>query len=410
MTHKLQKQALINTIGNVTYLVAQWILTVLTTRILGYESVGILTLSMSVGNVFTFIQLYGVRSFQSSDTSRQYTPGDYLLARIATTALGIMLCISYAFCIGYNKSISISIILFMLFRTFEAISDVFFGDFQREGRLELVGLTMFLRGVLTVLLFTAGLQLFHDLNKALFCIVMGSLALTAFLDCILYKFIVPWSEGSKCGVAGILRECFPLLLAALLPTVITAFPRVVLERYSGAELLGYYGNISTPAVIIIALVPNILTSIMPVYGEMVTVNDFTRIRKLWMKTIVGTVFIFVVCLLGVKLLGKPVLAWIYTDAIIPYVHFLYFFLISTTLYAITMCNAAVLTALRKNTSVSICAIVATAICVSVSFPLVRHFGISGAISALIISYCAQIIMQIIVVNRNTIQIGEESKR
>lgn len=398
----LRNQSIINTAGNVTYLAAQWLLTVLTTRQLGYGAAGVLTLAMSVGSVFTFIQLYGVRGFQSSDTAWQYSSGDYLRARLVTAASGLLLCL--LFCLGghYGRETNLSIILFTLFRTFEAVSDVYFGDFQRQGRLEAVGITMFARGLLTVALFWGGLRLFHDLNAALAAIVSVSLVMTLVVDTVLYRRIVPAMPGSSSGAAGILKACFPLLLASLLPSVITAFPRIQLERFCGTELLGYYGNISTPAVIITAVVPNIIASVMPLYGEMAGGKRYSEMNRLWMKTLLGTVVILMLCLLCVFLFGKAVLAWIYTETIVPYVPYLYYVLLANSVYAFTMCGAALLIALRKNAAVSICAIVATAVCLLVSGPLVTKHGISGAIAVLIVSYMIQFILQVVLILRYTI--------
>lgn len=397
----LKKQTLISTLGNIINLFSLWLLTVITTRTLGYQAVGELTLAMSVGNVFTFIQLYGVRNYQSSDITQEFSTGDYIWARIITTVIGMMLCVTFVICGGYSFSIGLSIILFTLFRTFEAVSDVFFGDIQKAGHLEFTGISLTLRGCMTVLLFLLGVREFCSLNKALMLIVGGSLFLTFTLDLYLYKRLVPLAPGTIYKSLELLKKCFPLLLAVLLPVVITTFPRIVLERYSGAELLGFYGNISTPAVIITTIVPSILAALMPIYGELVIKKEYIGIRKLWLKTIASTGGILILAFLGVLILGKQILSWIYTDAIIPYVHYLYAVLISTGLYALTMCGASVLIALRKNAEVSTCAIAATVVCVLLTVPLVRMYGIKGAILVLIISYFFQTVLQARIIVRET---------
>ena len=68
---ELRKQTIIYTGGNGVYLVALWLLTVITTRLLGYAAAGDLTLAMAVGNVFALMQMYGVRGFQGSDVAFQ---------------------------------------------------------------------------------------------------------------------------------------------------------------------------------------------------------------------------------------------------------------------------------------------------------------------------------------------------
>ena len=78
----VKKQAIINAIGNLVYVAALWVLTVITTRCLGYEANGYLTLAMTISNLSVAVQLFGVRSFQSSDMSFEYSAKDYLFSRL----------------------------------------------------------------------------------------------------------------------------------------------------------------------------------------------------------------------------------------------------------------------------------------------------------------------------------------
>ena len=99
---ELKIQATIYTLGSIIYFAALWILTVITTNELGYEDVGILTLAMAVGNVIAMIQMYGVRSYQASDMSFQYSPGDYLKARALTVVIGWTIGILTCITLGYS--------------------------------------------------------------------------------------------------------------------------------------------------------------------------------------------------------------------------------------------------------------------------------------------------------------------
>ena len=195
------------------------------------------------------------------------------------------------------------------------------------------------------------------------------------------------------GISGILKDCFPLLIAVLIPVCINAIPRVVLEKYYGVETLGYYGNVSTPGLLLTTVVPTVLTAIMPVYGEAVLKHDYRRIRKIWIESIVGVAVFTGICVIGVLLVGESLLAFVYTDAIIPYVGYLYFILISMMFYTITMCNNCALTALRKNWELSVFSGIALAVCISSSMLLVKNWGIIGAIASLAIPFFVQIIIQ-----------------
>ena len=149
----LQKQAFINTSGNIMYFIALWLLMVISTKFMGYEAAGAITLAMTVGNMIATVQFYGVRSFQSSDIMFQYTPNDYIYARVITVVIGLLICVSFCFWMDYPSNLSLTIFLFMIIKSSESFSDALFGDFQRLGRLEIVGYSMFLRGIVITLFF-----------------------------------------------------------------------------------------------------------------------------------------------------------------------------------------------------------------------------------------------------------------
>ena len=64
-----------NTWGSLVYLGCQWLLSVLVIRISGFENSGILTLAMSITNMFYSIAVYGMRTFQVADTENEYSQG-----------------------------------------------------------------------------------------------------------------------------------------------------------------------------------------------------------------------------------------------------------------------------------------------------------------------------------------------
>ena len=132
---------------------------------------------------------------------------------------------------------------------------------------------------------------------------------------------------------------------------------------------------------------------MPVYGKAVLKHDYRRIQKIWIESIVGVVVLTGICVIGVFLIGQPLLAFVYTDAIIPYVDYLCFILISMMFYTITMCNNCVLTAVRKNRELSVFSGVALAVCILSSILLVKNWGINGAIASLAIPFFVQITIQ-----------------
>ncbi len=373
-----------------------WFLTVITTRVLGYSSTGILTLAMSIGNVIYTIQVFGARGYQSSDVSFNYSSKAYVVFRFISVIFGCLIGFVTCVILQYSIPVQISILLFMLVKSAESFSDALFGNDQRYGHLEYAGFSMLVRGILLVVLFGVGVNFSNDLNTSLMIVAIGGLALSLLVDLPLHNRTV--EKAGKVSVSelkNLIQECFPLLITLLIPSVITALPRIVLERFYGDELLGFYGNVSAPALLLTSVAPTVLLALLPSYGNFIKDHDYKRVREFWVKTIVGVIAFILLAAAGVLVLGKIVLAFVYTDAIIPYVHYLYYILAAMMFYIITMCNNTVLVALRKSWGLTLTTVLGLIVCAVLSFIVVKPWSIMGAVIALGIPYAVSAVVQII---------------
>lgn len=392
----LKKQTIIHSLGNTVYLLGLWFLTVITTRILGYSSTGVLTLAMSIGNVIATIQVFGARGYQSSDVSFNYSSKAYVVFRCISVIFGCLIGFVTCVILHYSLSVQIAILLFILVKSSESFSDALFGNDQRFGHLEYAGFSMLIRGVLLVVLFSIGVKVSNELNTSMLIVVLGGLALSLLVDLPLHNRTVE-KGGTVSGsiIINLIKECFPLLITLLIPSVITALPRIVLERFFGDETLGYYGNVSAPALLLTSVAPTILLALLPSYGNFIKDHNFKRVKEFWVKTIVCVIAFVLLAAVGVLFLGKIVLSFVYTDAIIPYVHYLYYILAAMMFYIITMCNNTVLVALRKSWGLTLTTVIALVVCVILSFIVIKPWGILGAVIALGIPYAVSAVVQII---------------
>ena len=392
----LKKQAVPYIIGNIVYLIALWLLTVITTQLLGYEDVGALTLAMTIGNVVVNIQLYGVRGFQGSDMAFHYKSNEYVWTRVITIIAGLVIGVLICFLTGYSVQLSYTIVLFLLIKTSETFSDVLFGNIQRVGRLDLAGYSMCIRGFLIVLFFLFGVFFFKKLNGALLIVALSVIMLSLFIDLPFHYKAIPESDrASLTSLLGILKDCFPLFLTAVIPICIIAFPRIILERFYGTVILGFYGNVSTPALLLITLIPPILTTLLPAYGNSYVTKNHYNILRIWKNSVFVTIALSIVCFLGTRLLAERLMVWLYTEKILPYVYYLYFIMIAMALYALIMCNNTALVSMRKNRVILITSILGFVVCLLLSLPLVRNYGIDGAVAVLYFSFGSQLVVQII---------------
>lgn len=389
------KQAFYNTAGNIAYLAAQWLLTVVTTRMGGVGEAGILSYAISVGNLFFFVQMYGMRSYQVSDAGGQYAPRQYVRSRYVTVVAGLVSCAIFVAFSESGMEKGTAALLFLLYRSAEAISDAYFGELQKVGRLDILAKSMTAKGIVTVMVFSLALYLTGSLPVALFSIVPPAFFITLLYDRRRYMAFVQGARrgGLMRGVKGLLGDCFLLMVSTILPVVVTSYPRIVLDRLYGSELLGHYGNVSTPTVLIIAIVPNVLVPVMTLYGIWARSGEYGRLVRGFLLSIAGTVAFGGICMLGVLVLGDYVMAFVFTDAILPYVHYLYPLVAVMTVYAMTMCGNSLLVSVRRNRAVLLFSAAATTICCIACNIWVPAYGIWGAVLAMGLSYVVQFVGQ-----------------
>ena len=104
-----------------------------------YADAGILTLAISISNIFATLAAFGVRNYQVSDTGEKYSQSDYIFHRVITCAAAILLCAVFTALSGYAFNAALSIVAYMLMRMVEAFADVFHGIFQKHWRFDIVG-------------------------------------------------------------------------------------------------------------------------------------------------------------------------------------------------------------------------------------------------------------------------------
>lgn len=86
-----------NSLGSMTYLACQWLITIVVVRLSsGYEDAGLLSLAMSVVGIFGTFANYKMGTYQISDISRENTLGEYMGFRCLTLAGSFVACMAYA--------------------------------------------------------------------------------------------------------------------------------------------------------------------------------------------------------------------------------------------------------------------------------------------------------------------------
>lgn len=391
-----KKQALYNTVGNLVYMAALWLMSVLTVHLSGFEDAGVFSIAMSVGNIFFFIAVYGMRSFQASDSLYQYSPGEYCAVRWITTGAAALCLAGYLALTGYSFYITLAVIFYTLYKFAEAASDVFFGELQRVGHLEVCGISMSAKGILSVVAFCIVLFITKNLPSALLAMVILAIAFCIFYDIKGYrKYSTQKFETNKKKVFSLLREGFPMLLTTVFPIIVTAVPRLALEKYYGTEVLGIFSSISTPTVLITTLVPNILAPFMTLFGHCYHENQLKKLyRMLWVALGATTLLGLVACGLA-YFCGDFVMGLVFGAEIVPHLYIFVPLIIATTVYALSMAANSVLISIRRPAWLTAFSGAALVLSLILGYPIVEKFGQMGAVWAFGLPFALQLILQLV---------------
>ena len=135
----VKKNILWNSIGTFVMFFCQWLMMVLVVRLSGYADSGILSLSISCGNVFLIIAAFGVKTYQVSDVKGKYQAGQYYAAKIFSIILTLVIAGIFVLVSSYEGVEKTTIILYALYIMVYSYSDAIYGELQKKWRLDIAG-------------------------------------------------------------------------------------------------------------------------------------------------------------------------------------------------------------------------------------------------------------------------------
>ena len=247
----IRKNFLWNTAGCLVYQGCQWAITVVVVILsANYENSGMLAFAMSVGNVFSTIATYNVRTYQVSDVLNRFTSSNYVAFRCLTLMVAFVLVGFYLGAI-VSQALIPTVFCYLLFKADESFCNVLYGMDQKAQRMDYIGVSQAARGALTLMSFSVILFLTQDLNLA----ILGMSAL-----CIAVTFLYDRKRAEKLGqiipsislakAKELFVTCFPAVVTLCCFGLVVMIARQVFENMRGAEALGIYAAVATPTVIV----------------------------------------------------------------------------------------------------------------------------------------------------------------
>lgn len=326
------------------------------TRTVGIESAGIFTIAYANASLLLFVGKYGVRHFQVSDVSHEHRFGDYNIARVITVSIMVLSSFAYVaygmIVNDYSHEKAMIILLTCLLKVPDAIEDVYYGEYQRRGRLDIGAKAMTIRLGITIFSLLFVVCIVRDLLIALAISTLMSYILLFFLlrqinKVLLLKDKWKWRGTS---VSKILFSCFPLFMGSFLAQYIGNAPKYAIDANLGDAIQACYGFLSMP-VFVISLLGNIVFT-PAIYS--IAENWKQNKKKAFLTRFIQQIFIVscitIICICGAALVGIPVLGWMYNTDLSMYKVELLILLLGGGIFALTGVVSTMLTIMRFQQS------------------------------------------------------------
>lgn len=352
------------------------------TRTVGLNDSGIFTIAYANANLFLNIGKYGMRNYQVSDVKNEFRFREYLTSRWITTCIMIGVSIIFVLYIASQNQYTVEksqIIVWMcLFKIADSLEDVYYGEYQKRGRLDIASKSMTMRMLFTIIVFaTVAIYTRNLLITLVITTCVSTLIMALFLKWTypIFKDDYPKRSGS---IRSLLKKCFPVFLSSFLAFYIGNAPKYAIDTQLTDELQACYGFIAMPVFVIGLLNGFVFTPMLYRLSCLWNERKAKEFSKAIWKQILIVFGITAVCIFGAYIFGVPILSLLYNTDLQPYkMELLILLLGGGFLGASGVLNTAI-TIIRCQSALAIGYAIVSLIAFSLSNYIVKWYGIMGA--------------------------------
>lgn len=391
-----------NMVGSTCYSVSSILFLMVVTRICGALEAGFFSLAYATAQLLLTIGRYGMRTYQATDLSSQYSFREYIVSRAISVFIMLALGTIYSIVSFDGKYIVISILVIGM-KAIDAVEDVYHGRLQQVYQVELMGKSQAIRNVYTTICFAGVLLLTSDLLITLNVTVLTSLALCIVMNQYIISRYITYDENEKRlsykSVAGLMKTCTGLFIGTFLSLLLYNIPKYAMSGVLSAEYQTYYSILFMPSFVVTLLCEFVFKPTITTIADFWFAND----KKRFNRTVSVSLAVIVVCSVFVTLaghfIGRLLLEILYGVDLSSYkLHFIVLLVgggVSACVYMIYN----ILIAIRHGGSIKTVYGVVAVVSILIVKPMVVHFSMMGAaLNYLVSQFLLLIIFSVILLS------------
>lgn len=401
---KLAKDFIWNTLGTGLNSFNSLFYLIIVTWVNGINDAGIFSIAYSTGLILYTIGLYSGRLCQVTDTENKIKDKDYIVNRVITCILMIVLGFGFLCIKQYETYKTTVFILVFFFKATESFAEIFYGIMQKNNLLYRVGQSLTIKSGVGVLSFLIINVCTHSLILASASMIIINVIMIITFDFIFVsKKLIDKSKPNMKNVWTIFKSEFFVFANSFLGIYLLNAPKYAIDSYLTEDLQAIYGYIVMPGTVMILFAQFIVLPFLNKLKELYAVRDWENFKQIVKKVKLCVIAFGIFAVLAAYFLGPEVLGIIYGENLKAYRIDLAIIIGSYIFYSISYVNLVVLTTMRKTLSQFIVYVITALIALVGSNLYVKSFGVHGGAmscaTTLILQFVMYSVLNIVILKR-----------
>lgn len=378
-----KKQFIWNMLGSGIYSLATVIFVMLAKRLVGEEAGAKFYMAFTTGQMLLTIGYFEIRPFQVTDVKQQYKAKEYFgfraISSAAMLACAVVVGIVYVVNGKADAAGFMLIITMCILKMFDGIADVFEGEFQRNDRIDISGMSMAFRTIAIMAVFSIIAWVTRNIYAASAVAAVTGLAGAAVVAVVWSRGFEPLSVSfDREKMKSLFRSTILLFIGSAMCMWLWNGTKYVVEwTLTDRDTLAY-GIVFMPTMVINLGSSFVFKPMLTTLARHYEQGEYKAFAKLVAVLVATAVGITVVTLGAGAWLGIPVLSWLYDIELAPYKSVMLVLIAAGGFNAVSILFYYALTVMRLQKEIFAGYTVTFVVSIILPIVMVKAMGISGA--------------------------------
>ena len=370
-------------LGSGIYSLATVIFVMLAKRLVGEEAGAKFYMAFTTGQMLLTIGYFEIRPFHVTDVKQQYKAKEYFGFRVISSAAMLACAVVVGIVYVVNGKADAAgfmlIITMCILKMFDGIADVFEGEFQRNDRIDISGMSMAFRTMAIMAVFSIIAWVTRNIYAASAAAAVTGLAGTAVVAVVWSRWFEPLSVSfDREKMKSLFRSTILLFIGSAMCMWLWNGTKYVVEwTLTDRDTLAY-GIVFMPTMVINLGSSFVFKPMLTTLARNYEQGEYKAFAKLVAVLVATAVGITVVTLGAGAWLGIPVLSWLYDIELAPYKSVMLVLIAAGGFNAVSILFYYALTVMRLQKEIFAGYTITFVVSIILPIVMVKAMGIAGA--------------------------------